>query len=80
MTLKFTENGMIEFGYTIDHVNEYVKFYVKDTGIGIPKDSLIEIFDRFKKIEDKRTKLYGGAGLGLAICKNLLDSHIIDLE
>ena len=51
--------------------SKFLVFYVKDTGIGIPKDSLELIFDRFKKVENKRLKLYGGAGLGLAISKNL---------
>lgn len=71
--LKFTENGSIEFGYIINNEKQCVQFFVKDTGIGIPKDSLNVIFERFKKIEDKKTKLYGGAGLGLAICRNLID-------
>jgi PAS domain S-box-containing protein len=82
--LKFTEEGGIEFGYKIDNspdtkdhsesTKTYLEFYVKDTGIGIPENSLEEIFDRFKKLENKRVKLYGGAGLGLAICKNLVEN------
>jgi CheY-like chemotaxis protein len=78
--LKFTEKGTVEFGYIIEKQDaghstqeKFIRFYVKDTGIGIPKDSLLEIFERFKKLEDKRTKLYRGAGLGLAISKNLVE-------
>ena len=87
--MKFTEHGSIQFGYqfanssqpkadsrqqSADSTPNAVLFYVKDSGIGIPSDSISEIFERFKKIENKRVKLYGGAGLGLAICKNLVES------
>ena len=89
--IKFTEEGGIEFGYTLHRTKstrkstgtsydlrlttyDYIQFYVKDTGIGIPEDSLEEIFDKFKKIENKRIKLYGGAGLGSAISRNLIEN------
>ena len=86
-SLKFTDNGSIEFGYDIksgDMSTEpgvsqtptpgYLQFYVRDTGIGIPNDCLEEVFDRFKKIENKRVRLYSGAGLGLAITRNLVEN------
>ncbi len=69
--IKFTENGFIEFGYNIE--NKKIIFYVRDTGLGINKDKLGVIFNRFEKIEVSKTKLYGGTGLGLAISKNLVD-------
>ncbi|MBP7497163.1 MAG: response regulator [Bacteroidales bacterium] len=71
---KFTETGIIEFGYNYTKEDKFITFYVKDSGIGIQEDKLSEIFDRFRKIEDKRIKLYGGAGLGLAITKNLVET------
>ena len=69
--IKFTENGYVEFGYEIQNENTLL-FYVKDTGIGIPPDKIDVIFDRFRKIEDDKTKLFRGAGLGLAISKSLI--------
>ncbi len=49
-----------------------LRFYVKDTGIGFPESKKDFIFERFHKIEDQKVKLYEGAGLGLAISKNLV--------
>lgn len=70
---KYTESGHIEYGYeTIDKDNT-VKFYVKDTGIGIPKEKFEDIFKRFNKIESDKNKLYRGTGLGLTITHNLIE-------
>jgi CheY-like chemotaxis protein len=73
--IKFTENGVIEFGYNLIDVEKdnYVEFFVKDSGIGLSPDEQNIIFDRFTKIENSKTKLYRGAGLGLAICKNIVN-------
>jgi signal transduction histidine kinase/CheY-like chemotaxis protein/ligand-binding sensor domain-containing protein len=71
--LKFTETGLIEFGYTIEEMdrNSKIIFYVKDTGIGLSGKDQEIIFKRFTKLENDRKKLYRGAGLGLSICKNI---------
>jgi signal transduction histidine kinase len=79
--LKFTNDGFVEFGYHIEKniKNPSIIFYVKDTGIGLTEVDQEKIFNRFTKLEDDRRKLYRGAGLGLAICKNiaeLLDGEI----
>ena len=70
--LKFTESGKVTFGYYRQFPNK-VLFFVKDTGIGISKVNQEAIFDRFLKIEDDLDKIYRGAGLGLAISKQLVD-------
>ena len=62
---KFTENGYVELGAKIE--NEKLVLYVRDTGIGISEDNLETVFDRFRKVADDKTKLFRGAGLGLAI-------------
>lgn len=69
---KFTESGTIAVGVE-DYVNNRLLFYVKDTGIGIHNSDLENIFDRFRKSETNKTKLYRGAGLGLAICRSLVN-------
>lgn len=69
--LKFTSNGSIEIGY--QPKGEMVEFYVKDSGIGIPLEYYKNIFDRFRQVEDEKTRKYGGNGLGLAITKNLIE-------
>lgn len=68
--IKFTNQGSIEIGYSL--VKNAVEFHVKDTGIGLSVDLQDHIFERFTKIEDNKKKLYRGAGLGLAICKNII--------
>lgn len=69
--LKFTEKGHILFGYTVE-ANE-LKFFVEDTGIGIPEKFRPNLFNRFEKAEFIPGKLYEGLGLGLSICKGNID-------
>ena len=65
--LKFTNNGSIEFGY--QPKNNYLEFYVKDTGIGIEPDLTEKIFERFRQADAAYTRSCDGAGLGLSISK-----------
>lgn len=69
--LKFTNSGYIEIG--VDLIQNNIQFYVKDMGIGIPKEYHDKIFDRFRQVEAAQTRKYGGNGLGLAITKNLAE-------
>jgi len=69
--LKFTERGMIEFGYSLKNQNE-IEFFVQDTGIGISKEKLNIIFEWFRKAGDTEGKLYRGAGIGLTISYSLV--------
>lgn len=71
--LKFTKEGSVEFGYELTTDKNYVRFFVKDTGIGIPKDKVELIFQRFRQADIDITKKFGGTGLGLAISKSLVD-------
>lgn len=69
--LKFTLQGSIEFGYEIRQKNT-LQFYVRDTGIGIPKDKQAIIFERFGQVLDSHFFInQKGTGLGLAISSNL---------
>lgn len=70
--LKFTEEGVVEFGYVNLRDERKLRFYVKDTGIGIPHDKLDIIFDRFRQVEEGSTRKYGGTGIGLFISKHLV--------
>jgi len=71
--IKFTEKGKIEFGYEKSEDN-LLKFYVKDTGIGIPRSQFEFIFDRFRQVDGSTTRNYEGTGLGLAISKNIAEA------
>lgn len=65
--IKFTKVGSVSFGYYLR--DNYLEFYVKDTGIGIPTDMQKVIFERFRQVESKDSGEFGGTGLGLAISK-----------
>ena len=67
--IKFTEKGYVELGFETKE-NNYL-FFVRDTGIGIAAENLDFIFKRFRKVEDNKTILYRGIGLGLAISKSI---------
>ncbi len=69
--VKFTESGTINIGFSKTERFKLL-FYVKDTGIGIPKDKLNVIFERFRKLDENNSKLYRGTGLGLTISKKLV--------
>lgn len=65
--IKYSEKGSIELGY--DKKNEFLKFYIKDSGIGIDSTRQKAIFERFIQADISDKNAYQGAGLGLAISK-----------
>jgi|CoawatStandDraft_6_1074263.scaffolds.fasta_scaffold01669_9 hypothetical protein len=73
--LKFTNEGTIELGCRLkaEKKSSELEFYVKDTGIGIPKDRQKAIFDRFMQADVCGKMAYQGAGLGLSISKAYLE-------
>ena len=70
--VKFTYKGIIEFGYSVE-AKASLKFFVRDSGIGISPDKLHVIFDRFTQVDQSLTRPYGGSGLGLAISKGFVE-------
>lgn len=68
--IKFVKDGKIEFGYRVE--NDFLKFFVKDNGIGITIDKQDLIFKRFGKLEDPGKINFSGTGLGLSISKSLI--------
>ncbi|MBI9039236.1 MAG: response regulator [Bacteroidales bacterium] len=65
--IKYSNKGNIELGYT--KKGDFIEFYVKDTGIGIPKNRQSAIFERFIQADIEDTQALEGAGLGLSISK-----------
>jgi PAS domain S-box-containing protein len=65
--VKYSDKGTIEFGYNLK--NNYLEFFIKDTGIGIPHNKKEVIFDRFVQADIADKRAFQGAGLGLAISK-----------
>ena len=66
--IKFTDRGSVTFGYIIE--TDTLRFFVKDTGIGIPKHRQHAVFNRFEQADIEDEKAFEGSGLGLAIAKS----------
>ena len=74
--IKFTEAGMVTLHVSRDiasHVPTALRFAVTDTGIGIPSQKLATVFERFTQADSSTTRRFGGSGLGLTICKRLVE-------
>ena len=76
--LKFTEDGGVTINLAASDPLENgavrLVFAVDDTGVGIPQDKLPHIFDAFSQADQTTTRRFGGTGLGLAVCKRLVDA------
>ncbi|MEZ2414247.1 ATP-binding protein [Muriicola sp. E247] len=74
--IKFTEDGKIVLKTKLKSINSgivSIDFQISDTGIGIPGEDLLHIFDAFKQAKQHTFSKYGGAGLGLSIVKQIVD-------
>ena len=71
--IKFTITGEIRITAAEEDENVHIK--ISDTGIGIPEDKLLQIFDRFYQLDSSDSRKYSGTGLGLWISKNIIDAH-----
>jgi signal transduction histidine kinase len=67
--IKFTENGSVTISAWYYPATRTVEVRVADTGIGIAKEALPLIFERFRQVDSSETRAYGGVGLGLYIVK-----------
>jgi PAS domain S-box-containing protein len=72
--IKFTPKGG-QVQVLLQRVNSHLELSVSDTGIGIPANYLPHVFDRFSQKDSSTTRAFGGLGLGLAICKQLVELH-----
>jgi signal transduction histidine kinase/CheY-like chemotaxis protein len=73
--VKFTETGFVTLEARLENSTESetdIRFAVTDTGIGIPPDKLHLIFESFTQVDAETTRKYGGSGLGLSICRELV--------
>ena len=71
--LKFTEKGRIHLQVQSVADGKQLQFSVKDSGIGMNKEQCEALFKPFSQVDDSSSRRYGGAGLGLSICKNLVE-------
>ncbi|KAL1901483.1 Chk1 protein kinase [Sporothrix stenoceras] len=76
-SIKFTERGTIAVGARVESETEgtvTLTFWVEDTGIGIPPEQLAKLFQPFSQADASTARKYGGSGLGLSICKSLIET------
>lgn len=71
--VKYTEEGKITLGLTGN--DQVVQCYVKDTGPGIPADDLPHLFQKFYRVDNSATRTIGGTGLGLFICRKIIELY-----
>lgn len=73
--IKYTPEGG-KVSICLEEEGAFLKAMVSDTGVGIPKEDLPKVFDRFYRVKTVRTRQVVGTGLGLSIVKSLVDAHL----
>lgn len=71
--MRHTSTGSIELMVNVDE--PWIRFTIRDTGEGIPEDALHRVFDRFYRVEESRSRKLGGSGLGLSICREIVEAY-----
>jgi PAS domain S-box-containing protein len=71
--VKYTPEGKITIGLTGD--DKVVQFYVRDTGPGIPAEDVDHLFQKFYRVDNSATRTIGGTGLGLFICRKIVELY-----
>lgn len=70
---KYTDAGKVSIGLTGN--TQVVQFYVRDTGPGIPADDIPHLFQKFYRVDNSATRTVGGTGLGLFICRKIVELY-----
>jgi two-component system, OmpR family, sensor histidine kinase VicK len=71
--VKYTDSGKVTIGLTGD--DQVVQFYVRDTGPGIPAEDIPHLFQKFYRVDNSTTRTIGGTGLGLFICRKIVELY-----
>lgn len=71
--VKYTETGKITIGLTGN--DKVVQIYIRDTGKGIPSDDIPHLFQKFYRVDGSDTRTVGGTGLGLFICRKIIEMY-----
>lgn len=70
---KYTDSGKISIGLTGN--TDVVQIYIRDTGSGIPKEDVPHLFQKFYRVDNSATRTIGGTGLGLFICRKIVELY-----
>ena len=76
--VKFTPDGgkiIVAIKQVLHKEKQFAEIKIADSGVGIPKDNLEKIFDRFYQVDDSTSRSYGGSGVGLALVKEFVEFH-----
>jgi len=73
-SIKYSANNT-HIKVAMETTEKYYRVFIKDSGIGIPPDSIGRIFERFYRVDKARARAMGGTGLGLAIVKEIMEEH-----
>ena len=76
--IRYTDKGQIVMN--IESKGDRVHFSVRDTGVGINKDSIQRIFERFYRTQNARSRIKSGTGLGLSIVKHIIEAHGANID
>lgn len=72
--LKYSpDGGTVRFGFTVK--DQMMQVMISDDGMGIPKENVDRVFDRFYRVDRARARSMGGTGLGLAIAREMIEAH-----
>lgn len=71
--VKYTDSGKVTIGLTGN--KDVVQFYIKDTGPGIPPEDISHLFAKFYRVDNSATRTIGGTGLGLFICRKIVELY-----
>ncbi|MGH7195367.1 MAG: sensor histidine kinase [Candidatus Saccharimonadales bacterium] len=71
--VKYSDQGKVSIGLTGD--NQVVQIYVRDTGSGIPAEDVPHLFQKFYRVDNSSTRTVGGTGLGLFICRKIIELY-----
>ena len=72
--MKYSDKGAT-INIRLKEIDNFYHLEIEDNGIGMPKEALDRIFDRFYRVDKARSRAMGGNGLGLAIAKEIMDAH-----
>jgi signal transduction histidine kinase len=71
--VKYTDSGEISIGLTGD--DNFVQLFIRDTGPGIPAEDIPHLFQKFYRVDNTATRTVGGTGLGLFICRKIVELY-----
>lgn len=74
-TLKYNRDQAVDIRIDTDKVGNIIRFNISDDGMGVPDEALDKLFDRLYRVDSSRTSQVDGSGIGLSICKEIIEAH-----